>query len=341
MRPECDRGSYPGEPVKRLVAFRALIAGALLAAAQNPAQAQDWPTRPVTMVVPFAAGGPTDLIGRMMQPRMGEFLGQQIVIENMGGAGGMTGASRVARATPDGYQFVLGGLGTFILNQLLYKKPPFDTKTDLTPVALVADQAQILITRKDFPAENLRDFISHAKANPTLTYGSAGIGSASHACSILLNSAMGTNLVHVPYRGSAPVVQDLQAGRLDFGCEQSSSALPHIQAKTIKAIAVLARERISLLPELPTAREQGLLGVEAEPWFAYFLPKATPEAIVNKLHAATVAAMDSAVVAERLQGLGVMLVAPERRSPRYLGEFVASEIAKWGVAVKASGVSID
>jgi tripartite-type tricarboxylate transporter receptor subunit TctC len=327
--------------MRRLLASRSIVAAALLLAIQNHATAQDWPTRPITMVVPFAAGGPTDLIGRMMQNRMGEILGQQIVIENMGGAGGMTGASRVARAAPDGYQFVLGGLGTFILNQLLYKKPPFDTKTDLTPVALVADQAQILITRKDFPADNLRDFISYAKANPTLTYGSAGIGSASHACSILLNSAMGTNLVHVPYRGSAPVVQDLQAGRLDFGCEQSSSALPHIQAETIKAIAVLTRERIALLPQLPTAREQGLVGVEAEPWFAYFLPKATPEPIVNKLHGAVVAAMDSPAVAERLQGLGVMLVARERRSPRYLGEFVASEIAKWSVAVKASGVSID
>jgi tripartite-type tricarboxylate transporter receptor subunit TctC len=215
------------------------------------------------------------------------------------------------------------------------------TKTDLTPVALVADQAQILIARRDLPADNLRDFIAYAKANPKLAYGSAGIGSASHACSILLTSAMGTNLTHVPYRGSAPVVQDLQAGRLDFGCEQSSSALPHIQAGTIKAIAVLARERIAFLPELPTAREQGLLDVEAEPWFAYFLPKATPEAIVNKLHAAAVAAMNAPAVAERLQNVGVMLVAPERRSPRYLGELVASEIRKWGVAIKASGVSMD
>src|SRR5262247_3722419 len=231
--------------MRRVVGLRSIIAAAPLLAIQISTQAQDWPTRPVTMVAPFA------------------------------------------------------------------------------------DQAQILITRKDFPADKLRDFISYAKANPTLTYGSAGIGSASHACSILLNSAMGTNLVHVPYRGSAPVVQDLQAGRLDFGCEQSSSALPHIQAGTIKAIAVLARERIPLLPELPTAREQGLLGVEAEPWFAYFLPKATPEPIVNKLHDATIAAMNSPAVAERLQGLGVTLVASERRSPRYLGEFVAAEIEKW------------
>src|SRR5262245_63478590 len=165
--------------MRRVVGLRSIIAAAPLLAIQISTQAQDWPTRPVTMVVPFAAGGPTDLIGRMMRARMGEVLGAQIVIENMGGAGGMTGANRVARATPDGYQFVLGGLGTFILNQLLYKKPPFDTKTDLTPVALVADQAQILIARKDFPADKLRDFIAHAKANPTLTYGSAGIGSRS------------------------------------------------------------------------------------------------------------------------------------------------------------------
>jgi tripartite-type tricarboxylate transporter receptor subunit TctC len=325
----------------RLAAIRALLAAALLVAAQAPAYAQDWPTRPVTMVVPFAPGGPTDLIGRFMAPRMSEVIGAQIVIENMGGAGGMTGASRVARAVPDGYQFVLGGLGTFVLNQLLYKKPPFDTKTDLTPVALVADQGQILITRKDFPADNLRDFVSYAKASPQLTYGSAGIGSASHACNILLNSAMGTSLTHVPYRGSAPVVQDLQASRLDFGCEQSSSSLPHIQAGTIKAIAVLARERIPLLPELPTAREQGLLGVEAEPWFGYFLPKATPQPIVGKLHAGVIAAMNTPAVAERLQNVGVMLVAPERRSPDYLRDFVASEIAKWGVAIRASGVSMD
>ena len=315
------------------------LVGALLCISTG--SAQEWPTRPLTMVVPFAAGGPTDLIGRAIAPRMSEVLGQQIVIENVGGAGGMTGASRVARAAPDGYQFVLGGLGTFILNQLLYKKPPFDTKTDLTPVALVAEQAQILITRKDFPAGNLREVIAHAKANPTLLYGSAGSGSASHACSILLNIAMGTSLVHVPYRGSAPLMQDLQAGRLDFSCEQSSSALPQIQANTVKAIAALTRERIALLPHLPTAREQGLANVEAEPWFAFFLPKATPDAIVNKLHGAAIASMTSPVVAERLQNVGVMLVALDRRSPGYLGEFVKSEIEKWAVPMKASGISMD
>jgi tripartite-type tricarboxylate transporter receptor subunit TctC len=309
--------------------------------AAQPVHAQDWPVRPITLVVPFTPGGPTDLIARMVAPRMSEVLGQQIVIENIGGAGGMTGAARVARAPPDGYQLVLGGLGTFILNQLLYKKPLFDTKTDLAPLALVADQAQILVARKDFPAGNLSDFVAYARAHSTLVYGSAGAGTASHACAILLNLAMGTSLVHVPYRGSAPAMQDLQAGRLDFGCEQSSSALPQIHAGTIKAIAALTRERIPFLPDLPTAREAGLANVEAEPWFAFFLPKAAPERIVARLHEAVLAAMNAPTAAERLRGAGVMLAAPDRRSPGYLHDFVAAEIEKWSVPMKASGLSLD
>jgi tripartite-type tricarboxylate transporter receptor subunit TctC len=313
----------------------------LAVALAGAARAEDWPARPVTMVVPFAAGGPTDLIGRSLAPRMGEILGQQIVIENVGGAGGMTGAARVARATPDGYQFVLGGLGTFILNQLLYKRPPFDTTSDLTPVALVAEQGQFLIARKDFPADNLRDFVAYAKAHPTLVYGSAGAGSASHACSILLNLAMGTNLVHAPYRGGALSIRDLIAGRLDFECDQTSVALPQIRANTVKAIAAMTHERIPQYPELPTAREQGLPGVEAEPWFGFFLPKAVAQPIVNKLSAATNAAMDDAVVAERLSAAGVTLVKRERRSPAYLAQFVRRELERWSAPMKASGLSMD
>ena len=321
----------------RLAAISVAVSGFLAA----PSLAQDWPTRPITMVIPFAAGGPTDLIGRLMAPHMSEILRQQIVIENMGGAGGMLGATRIARAAPDGYQFVLGGLGTFILNQLLYKKPPFDTTADLTPVALVADQPQVLIVRKDLPPGNLQEFIAYAKANPKMLYGSAGAGSASHACSILLNMAMGTNLVHVPFRGGAPAMQELQGGRIDYLCELISTGLPHIQAGRVKPIAALTRERVAVLPDLPTAREQGLADVEAEPWFGFFLPKATPEPIVKKLNEAAVAAMNIPVVSERMQSLGVLLVAPERRTPGYLGEFVKREIAKWSVPVKASGVTVD
>lgn len=253
----------------------------------------------------------------------------------------MTGAARVAKAPPDGYQVVLGGLGTFILNQVLYKKPPFDTRTDLTPVALVVDQAQILVARKDLPVDNLSDFVAYARTHPGLVYGTAGAGTASHACAILLNLAMGTSLVHVPYRGSALAMQDLQAGRLDFGCEQSSSALPQIQGGTIKAIAALTRERIPFLPSLPTAREAGLANVEAEPWFAFFLPKGTPERIVGRLHEAVLAGMNAPAAADRLHQTGVMLVAPERRSPGYLRDFVAAEIDKWSGPMKASGLSMD
>jgi tripartite-type tricarboxylate transporter receptor subunit TctC len=317
------------------------IATLVLAWAVIPSAAQDWPTRPVTLIVPFAAGGPTDLIGRALAPRMSEVIGQQIVIENTGGAGGMTGAARVARGAPDGYQFVLGGLGTFILNQLLYKKPPFDTKADLAPVALVAEQAQFLIARKDFPADNLRDFVAYAKSHPALVYGSAGTGSAWHACSILLNLAMGTNLTHAPYRGGALSIQDLIAGRIDFECDQTSVALPQIRAGTVKAIAAMTRERVPQFATLATAREQGVENVEAEPWFGFFLPKATPDGIIAKLHDATVAAMNERTAAERLQNAGVMLVAPERRSREYLGQFVSGELDKWSVPMKASGLSMD
>jgi tripartite-type tricarboxylate transporter receptor subunit TctC len=319
-----------------------IAAAVLMIQIATPSYAQDWPSaRPLTLVIPFAPGGPTDVIGRVMAPTMSEVIRQQIVIENMGGAGGMLGSTRIARAAPDGYQFVLGGLGTFVLNQLLYKKPPFDTATDLAPVALVADQPQVLITRKDFPAADLREFVAHARATPTLLYGSAGAGSASHACAILLNAAMGTNLVHVPFRGGAPAMQELLAGRTDFQCELISTALPQIRAQTVKLIAALTRERISVLPDLPTAREQGLTDVEAEPWFGFFLPKATPEPIVRKLNEAVVTAMSTPAVSERMASLGVLLVAPERRSPGYLGEFVKREIVKWSGPVKASGVVLD
>ena len=319
-----------------------LITTSLIGLLAGPACAQDWPAgRPLIMVIPFAAGGPTDVIGRVMAPAMSEVLHQQIVIENVGGAGGMLGSARIARAAPDGHQFVLGGLGTFVLNQLLYKKPPFDTTTDLAPVALVADQPQVLLTRKDFPAADLREFVAHARATPTLLYGSAGAGSASHACAILLNAAMGTKLVHVPFRGGAPAMQELLGGRTDFQCELIATALPQIRARTVKTIAALTRERIAVLPDLPTAREQGLADVEAEPWFGFFLPGATPEPIVRKLNEAVVTAMNTPAVRERMVSLGVLLVAPERRSPGYLAEFVKHEIAKWSGPVKASGVVLD
>jgi tripartite-type tricarboxylate transporter receptor subunit TctC len=306
------------------------------------AQTQDWPTRPVTMVVPYAAGGPVDTVGRIMAAGLSEILRQQVVIENVGGAGGMTGASRAAKATPDGYTFLLGGLA--VLGQVpnLYKKPLYNAVTDFAPVSLFADSARILIARKDLPADTLKDFIAYAQANQTkMQFGSAGAGSGLHICAVLLNTAMGTTITHVPYRGSAPAMQDMMAGRIDFMCEQISTAFPQIQAGVVKAIATLGPARPPTLPDLPTAQKQGLADLDCSTWSAFVFPKGTPEAIVRRLAQATSDAVDMPLVRERFASVGVTVAAPERRSPEYLAWFVPRELDKWAGPIQASGVSAD
>jgi tripartite-type tricarboxylate transporter receptor subunit TctC len=306
------------------------------------AGAQDWPRGPVTMVVPFAAGGTTDVLGRIMALRIGEILGQPIVVENIGAAGGMTGSLRVARAQPDGYQFLFSGLGPLVLNPALHKKPAYNAATDFAHVALVAEVPLVLITRKDLPVNNLKEFIAYAKVNQAkMNFASAGSGSAIHIGCVLLNMAMGTDIAHVPYRGSAPAMQDLITGQTDFFCEALPTALPQIQSNTVKAIAVLSPKRAPVLPDLPTAQEQGLADFEAYTWFALFLPRGTPEQIVRRLHEATVEATKTPSMRERVEGLGAILVTPERMTPHHLGEFVRSEIAKWAIPIKAAGVLVD
>src|SRR4051794_27791669 len=208
---------------RRLIGNSLAVLGTCLGLAwglSGPAKSQDWPTRPVTMVVPFAAGGPTDVLGRVMAEYMSPILGQQIIVENVGGAGGMTGSLRVVRAEPDGYTFVLGTVGTHAQNQTLYKKPQYNAATDFQPVALVAEVPLVLITRKDLPANTFEEFVAYAKANQEkMTYGSAGPGSATHLGCVLLDTAMGTKIRHVPYRGTGPAMLDLQGGRIDFLCE--------------------------------------------------------------------------------------------------------------------------
>jgi tripartite-type tricarboxylate transporter receptor subunit TctC len=318
----------------------AVVAGVL--GLVGSASAQTWPARPITMVIPFAAGGPTDVLGRVMGERMSQILGQQVVIENVGGAGGGTGSQRVARAEPDGYTFVLGTVGTHAQNQTLYKKPLYNAATDFQPVGLIAEVPLILITRKDFPASSFEEFVAYSKANQDkMTYGSAGAGSATHLGCVLLDSAMGTKIQHVPYRGTGPAMQDLQGGRIDFLCEIVSTALPQIQGGAVKAMATMTKARSPVLPDLPTIHEKGIPNFEALTWNAFFLPKGTPEPIAKKLHEAMLQAMDSPMVKERLQGLGAVLVAPERRSPEYLAGFVTSEIEKWAAPIKASGVSVE
>ena len=315
---------------------------AVLAGVATPAAAQDFPNRPVTMIIPFAAGGPTDVLGRIVGARMSDVLGQQVVIENVGGAGGMTGAARVAQSAPDGYTIGLGTVGTHAQGQSLYKKPLYNAATDFTPVALIAEVPIVLIARKDFPANNLKEFVDYAKKNQgKMTFGSAGTGSATHLGCVVLNTAMGTSITHVPYRGTGPAMQDLQGGRIDFLCEVVSTAKPQIDGNTVKAIAILTKQRSPALPDVATAAEQGLPDVEAYTWNAIFLPKGAPDAIVKKLHDATLAAMHTPSVKERLEGLGAMIVPDDRATPQYLGNFVKSEIEKWAAPIKASGATAD
>lgn len=321
--------------------FSAFVAAVLGVAAVTASHAQTYPNRPITMIIPFAAGGPTDVLGRMVGQRMSETLGAQIIIENVGGAGGMTGSLRVAQAAPDGYTMVLGTVGTHAQNQTLYKHPLYSAVSDFTPVALIAVVPTVLIARKDLPVNNLAEFVAYAKKNQAkMGYGSAGTGSATHLACVVLDTAMGTHITHVPYRGTGPAMSDLQAGRIDYLCDIVTTAKPQIDGKTVKAIALMSGTRSPVLPDVPTTVEQGV-DVEAYTWNALFLPKGTPGAIVAKLHDAALDAMHNPLVKERLESLGAQIVTDDRATPEYLAGYVKSEIEKWAGPIKASGATAD
>ena len=324
----------------KIVSFIGTLAICL--AGLTTASAQTYPNRPITMVIPFAAGGPTDVLGRLVGQRMGEVLGQQIIIENVGGAGGMTGVLRVAQAAPDGYNIVLGTVGTHAQNQTLYKRPLYNAAADFTPVALIAEAPTVLIVRKDLPVSNLKEFVEYAKkTQDKMSFGSAGAGSATHLACVVLDVAMGTHITHVPYRGTGPAMQDLQAGRIDYLCEIVTTAKAQIDGNTVKAIALMNKTRSPALPNVPTTVEQGLANAEAYTWNAIFLPKGAPEAIVKTLHDAALSAMHSPAVRERLTDLGAEIVTDDEATPQYLGDYLKSEIAKWAVPIKASGVTVE
>ncbi|HZO44277.1 MAG TPA: tripartite tricarboxylate transporter substrate binding protein [Xanthobacteraceae bacterium] len=321
---------------------KALIAALIALVIGGPAAAQDWPSRPITLVVPFPAGGPIDFIGRLMGQRLSERLGQQVIVENIGGAGGMSGAARVAKSPPDGSTFLFGNQGTHTFSQLLYKKPLYNAATDFAPVAVVVENVKFLVTRKDFPAKTLPEFIAYAKANQkTMQYGSAGIASATHVTCVLLNYAIGVDITHVPYRGTGPALQDLLGGRIDYMCEVTSTGAPHVRADALKALAILSPTQNAALPGVLTAHEQGLTNFDADGWNAFFFPKGTPEAIVRKLAQTTSSVLDMPDVRERLEKAGLNVALPERRNPDYLGKLVVSELNKWGPPVRASGLSVD
>ena len=322
---------------------RAMIAAAAsLIMLGGPLAAQDWPARPITLVVPFAAGGGVDVSARIQAQRMGELLGQQIVVENVGAAAGMAGGQRVAKATPDGYTLLIGNTGTHAFNQSLYKKPLYNAVTEFEPVGLVSESPRIIIARNDLPANNLQELIAYLKANEkTAQFGSAGVGSGTHLPCVLLNLAIGANVTHVPYRGEAPVMQDIIGGRIDYMCATIQSGAAQAKQGAVKGIAVMAEKRVSIIPELATTGEQGLPGVEASVWNAFFFPKGTPEPIVRKLNKAMSDTLDDPAIRKRLEELGLEVVPPERRTPAYLAKYLPAEIERWAKVVHRAGISAD
>jgi len=320
----------------------AMAFGLATACAAGAAAGETWPSRPITMVIPLAAGSGLDVVGRLLAARLGEILEQQIVVENVGGAGGMTGAARVARAAPDGYQVLLGTVGTHAQNQTLYRRPLYNASTDFAPVLLVGEQPTVLIARRGLPADDLAAFVAYAKANHgRMQYGSAGAGSAAHLACALFNSTAGIDVTHVPYRGGAAAMQDLIAGRIDYQCPAGTLAIPQIADDKVKGIAILGKNRLPQLLQVATADEQGLAGFAAGIWYGLFLPRNTPAPIVAKLHDSAAAALETPALRQRLNEIGVELAPPERRSPDYLARFVASEIEKWAAPIKASGLVVD
>jgi tripartite-type tricarboxylate transporter receptor subunit TctC len=341
MEQEQVREENRMKPTRRRF-LHAAGAAAAIAAVPRGAGAQTYPTRPMTMVVTFPPGSGSDIMARILAPRLSELLGQQVVVEAIGGGGGTTAANRVAKAAPDGYQFVLGATDTFAQMQSLYRNPPYNPVADFIPVGLIVEQPFLLVTRNGLPAANLREFIAYAKASQAdMKFGSAGPASGSHLACARLNSAIGVTITAIPYRGATQGLQDVMAERIDYYCPISAAAVGHIENRTMKALAVLSHDRSELLPTLASAHEQGVTDFDASYWNGVFVPKGTPAPVVQKLHDAMVATIDTPAVQARLKEIGVSVVTPDRRSPEYLQKFLGSEIEKWADPIKASGVILD
>ncbi len=317
-----------------------VAAAAALAALSGPVSAQDYPTRPITMIVPFAAGGPTDTIARIAAESMSRTLGQQIVIENVVGAGGTTGSTRAMRATNDGYTLIMGHMGTHAASVALYPRLAYNPETDFAPVGLVAGTPILILAKKDFPAKDLKEFITYVKGNEAkLNAAHAGVGSVSFTTCLYLNSIMGVKPTSIPYQGTGPSMNALVAGQVDYMCDQIVNAVPQVQGGTIKAYAIATAERNPALPDVPTTKEAGLPEFQASAWNAIFAPKGTPKPVLDKLSAALDKALDEEAVRKRLLDLGSDIPGKDRRGQEALGKLVKSEIAKWSPVIKAAGAT--
>jgi tripartite-type tricarboxylate transporter receptor subunit TctC len=319
---------------------RTIAASFAFFALSTAALAQDYPTRPITMVVPFAAGGGIDASARIQALALGEILGQTVVVENVGGAAGTTGSARVAKAAPDGYTILMGNSGTHAYSQTLARNPPYNSITDFTPIGMMTDSPRILIARKSLPVDGLKQFVDYVKANHAkMQFGSAGVGSGTHIPCELLNSAMGVKITHLPFRGAGPVMQELIAGRVDYMCDTIQTGAAQVKQDAVKGIAVMATKRVSIIPNLGTTGEQGLPGVDASVWNAFFAPKGTPDAIVKKLNAAVGKMLDDPALRKKLEELGLEIVDKSERSPEYLAKHMKEEIERWGKVIRAAGIA--
>jgi putative tricarboxylic transport membrane protein len=293
------------------------------------AHAEPYPTRPVTVIVPFAAGGPSDVTARIVAEQMARRLGQQFVIENVNGAGGTLGALRAARAAPDGYTLVLGHMGTHAASVALYPNLAYDPATDFAPIGLVDETPEVLVTRKDLPPDTLKQFVEYAKTNEArLNMAHSGVGSISYVGCVLLNSAIGIKPTLVPFTGSAPATNALLAGQVDYFCDPIVAQMAHIRAGALKGLAIAAATRHPLLPDVPTSAEQGLPQFSASPFFALFAPKGTPAPVVEALAAALDATLDDEGARTRLTELGAAIAEKSRRGPAPLAALVKSEVAR-------------
>jgi tripartite-type tricarboxylate transporter receptor subunit TctC len=316
---------------------------ALLATAlAGPASAQAYPTKPITLIVPFAAGGPTDLMARIMGERMSKELGQQIIIDNITGAAGTIAMGKLAHATPDGYTIGIGHLGTNVVNGLIYKNLNYDLLDDLVPIALLPSNPLLVVTSNQVPAKDLKELVAYLKANADkISGGTAGMGSGSHIGALAFFAVTGTNYQLVPYRGTGPAVQDLIANQIQIMIDQSSNSLPHVRAGKLKVYAVAAKERTAAAPDIPTTAEAGFPGIEVAIWHGLWAPKGTPTEIIAKLNAAAVAALKDPEMRRKLEDLGQDIPTPEQMQPAAFDAYQRAEFAKWKPIIEKANVKVE
>jgi tripartite-type tricarboxylate transporter receptor subunit TctC len=318
---------------------KALTAACLAAAAVSPALAQAYPTRPITVVVPFPAGGPSDVVARIVAESMSKILGQQMVIENVGGAGGTIGSGRVAAAAPDGYTLLAGSMGSHVSAPVLTPGIKYNSQRDFAPVGFTAHAPAVVVARKDFPANNLREFVQYLKKNASKTkQGHGGIGASSHMACFLFNSIVKAQPISVAYRGTAPAMNDLIAGHIDYLCEQAVSVSGAITGGQVKALAVSSTQRLPTLPNVPTAKEAGV-DYQMSIWAGIFAPKGTPKPIVDKLAGALAKALDDPAVQKRMANLGGSIPSKDERTPAKFESYVTAQIAHWSPILKAAAAA--